>query len=111
MLIVFKSDAAADVIMFGDVGKKLIAAMGKDAADAKGIVTVEQLPEAAARLRALIEEEKARAAAQTEEDEEDAREAGRSGMAAPVNLAQRAWPLLEMLEFSIKDGVPVVWGV
>lgn len=111
MLIVFKSDAAADVIMFGDVAKKLIAAMGKDAADAKGIVTVEQLPEAAARLRALIEEEKARAAAQTEEDEEEAREAGRSGMAAPVNLAQRAWPLLEMLEFSIKDGVPVVWGV
>ncbi len=114
MLVTFKSDAAGDVIMFGDVAKRLIAAMGKDPADAKGIVTVAQLPEAAARLRVLIEEEKARAAAAAqaaEEDEEAAREAGHSGMAAPVNLAQRAWPLLEMLEFSIKDGVPVVWGV
>jgi formiminotetrahydrofolate cyclodeaminase len=113
MLMVFKSDAAGDVIMFGDVAKRLIAAMGKDPADAKGIVTVEQLPEAAARLRVLIEEEKARAAAAqvSEEDEEAAQEAGRTGMAAPVNLAQRAWPLLEMLEYSIKEGVPVVWGV
>lgn len=111
MLIVFKSDAAANVIMFGDVAKKLIAAMGKDGGDARGIVTVEQLPDAIARLRALIEEEKARAAAQGEEDEEAAREAGRTDMAAPVNLAQRAWPLLEMLELSVREGVPVVWGV
>jgi len=111
MLIVFKSDAAADVIMFGEVAKKLIAAIGKDPEASKGIITVAQLPEAAARLRVLIEEEKARAAAQPEEDEADAREAGRSGIGAPVNLAQRAWPLLEMLEYSIKEGVPVVWGV
>lgn len=112
MLVVFKSAAAADVIMFGEVAKKLIAAMGKDPADAKGIVTVEQLPEAAARLRVLIEEEKACAAAQAvAEDDEAAREAGQTGMAAPVNLAQRAWPLLEMLDYSIKEEVPVVWGV
>ncbi len=112
MLVVFKSAATADVIMFGEVAKKLIAAMGKDPADAKGIVTVEQLPEAAARLRVLIEEEKARAAAQAvAEDDEAAREAGHTGMAAPVNLAQRAWPLLEMLDYSIKEEVPVVWGV
>lgn len=112
MLVVFKSAAAADVIMFGEVAKKLIAAMGKDPADAKGIVTVEQLPEAAARLRVLIEEEKARAAAQAvAEDDEATREAGHTGMAAPVNLAQRAWPLLEMLDYSIKEEVPVVWGV
>ena len=111
MLVTFKSAASADVIMFGDAAKKLIAILGKDPDDAKGIVTVEQLPEAIARLRAAIEEDRARQAARGEADEEAEREAGRSGMAAPVSLAQRAWPLLEMLELSQREDVPVVWGV
>lgn len=113
MLIVFKSDAAADVIMFGDVGKKLLSILGKDMDVAKGIVTVEQLPDAIARLHAAIDEDKARQAARGEDEDEDGDAAGpeRSGMAAPVGLAQRAWPLLEMLEASQKEGVPVVWGV
>jgi hypothetical protein len=31
-------------------------------------------------------------------------------MAAPVSFHQRAWPLLEMLEYSLKEGKPVTWG-
>jgi hypothetical protein len=114
MLFVFKSAAAADVIMFGDVAKKLIAIIGKDPEDAKGIVTVEQLPDAIQRLRAAIDEDKARQAAhaQDEDDEkDDAAASDKRGMAAPVGLAQRAWPLLDMLEASQKEAVPVVWGV
>lgn len=111
MLFTFKSDAAADVLMLGDAAKKLIAILGKDASDTKGIVTVDQLPDAIARLRAAIEEDRARHPAQTEDDEAADREAGRTGMAAPVSLAQRAWPLLDMLEQSQRAGVPVVWGV
>lgn len=109
MLVTFKSAAAADVIMFGDVAKKLIEIMGKDPSDGKGIVTVEQIPEAMARLRSAIEEDKARQATHNQE-EEDA-EQGKTGMAAPVGLAQRAWPLLDMLEYSQQEAVPVVWGV
>lgn len=109
MLFTFRSDADADVIMFGDVAKRLVEILGKDPQDAKGIVTVEQLPDAIARLRAAIEEDKARQTAVAEEDEEE--DPDRRGMAAPVNLAQRAWPLLTMLERSHKEGVPVVWGV
>ncbi|QDF99105.1 hypothetical protein CJ010_22460 [Azoarcus sp. DD4] len=111
MLFTFKSDAAAEVLMLGDAAKKLIALIGKDADDAKGIVTVEQLPDAIARLRRAIEEDRARHAHPTEEQEAADREAGRTGMAAPVSLAQRAWPLLDMLEQSQRAGVPVVWGV
>ncbi|MBL8443332.1 MAG: DUF1840 domain-containing protein [Zoogloeaceae bacterium] len=111
MLITFKSDAAADVIMLGDPAKKLIEIMGKDPEDAKGIVTVVQLPETIARLKAAIDEDKARRANTTLEEEEAAAEQGKTGMAAPVGLAQRAWPLLDMLEYSQKEGVPVVWGV
>lgn len=111
MLYTFKSDAAADVLMFGDAARKLVTLLGKDADDAKGIVTVEQLPDAIARLRAAIEEDRARQTPPSEEKEAADREAGRTGMAAPVSLAQRAWPLLDMLEQSQRAGVPVVWGV
>lgn len=111
MLFTFKSDAAAEVLMLGDAAKKLIALIGKDPEDAKGIVTVEQLPDAITRLRRAIEEDRARHAPPTEEQEAADREAGRTGMAAPVSLAQRAWPLLDMLEQSQRAGVPVVWGV
>ena len=112
MLFTFKAAAAADVIMFGDIAKKLVTILGKDPTDAKGIVTVEQLPDAIARLRKAIDEDKARQAQQTQDEDEDAEpDPERSGMAAPVGLAQRAWPLLEMLELSQKEGVPVVWGV
>ncbi|ANQ86833.1 DUF1840 domain-containing protein [Azoarcus olearius] len=111
MLYTFKSDAAAEVLMLGDAARKLIAILGKDATDTQGIVTVEQLPDAISRLRAAIEEDRARNAGRNEDDEAADREAGRTGMAAPVSLAQRAWPLLDMLEQSQRAKVPVVWGV
>jgi len=111
MLFVFKSDASADVIMFGDAARNLLSILGKDPHDAKGIVTVEQLPEAIKRLTAAIEDDKARQASRRPDQEEKDADAGRVGIAAPVSLAQRAWPLLDMLQQSSKEGVPVVWGV
>jgi hypothetical protein len=108
MLFTFKSDAAGDVLMFGDVAKKLIAILGKDPADSKGIITVEQLPGAISRLRAAIDEDKARQVGG--DDDEDEVVPDKTGMGAPVGLAQRAWPLLDMLEASQKEGVPVIWG-
>lgn len=110
MLITFKSAAGADVIMFGDIAKKLVAILGKDPQDGKGIVTVEQLPDAIARLRAAIDEDKTRQAGHAQ-DEDDEPDPEHRGMAAPVSLAQRAWPLLDLLQLSQKEGVPVVWGV
>jgi len=111
MLFVFKSEASADVVMFGEVARKLIAVVGKDPEDAKGIITVEQLPEAIARLNDAIAADKAGQATRSADQEEQEAEAGHTGMAAPVSFAQRAWPLLDMLQLSRKHGVPVVWGV
>ncbi|MCK2095970.1 DUF1840 domain-containing protein [Thauera aromatica] len=112
MLVTFKSAASADVIMFGAVARTLIDILGKTASGDSGIVTVPQLPEAITRLRAAIDEDRARQAERPHDPdaEAQAREAGRSGMAAPVSLAQRAWPLLDMLEASLRENVPVVWG-
>ena len=111
MLVTFKSAAGADVIMFGDIAKRLVAILGKDPQDAKGIVTVEQLPGAIARMRTAIDEDKALHKAAAQDDDEDDPDPERHGMAAPVSLAQRAWPLLDLLQLAQKEGVPVVWGV
>ncbi|MBI1906035.1 MAG: DUF1840 domain-containing protein [Rhodocyclales bacterium] len=114
MLITFKSKASADVIMFGEPAQRLIELLGKDASShAKGIVTVDQLPGAIARLQAAIAEDKAQQQAAREAEAQADVEADpeQRGMAAPVGLAQRAWPLLDMLQTAQREGVPVVWGV
>jgi erythromycin esterase-like protein len=111
MLITFKSRTGADVLMLGDSGQKLLAVLGKDASDPRGILTAEQLPAAIARLKAAIAEEKARATPKSATTEEAEREAGHTGMAAPVSLAQRAWPLLDLCERALADNTPVTWGV
>ena len=110
MLYTFKSAASADVLMLGEPAKKLVALIGKDPADTQGIVTVEQLPGAIAAVKAAIESDKARLAEQASEaadpDENDAKPSG-----GGVSFFQRAVPLLELLERSLKDKVPVTWGV
>ncbi len=110
MIVTFQSPASGDVIMFGDVAHRMMELMGKEAST-QGIVTVEQLPDAIARLRAAIEEDKAKRAALTE-DELPNFEIGEGGVKRPyVSLAQRAAPLLELLDWSLKKQKPVVWGV
>jgi hypothetical protein len=110
MIVIFKSQATADVIMFGDVAKRMMEIMGKEVAE-KGIITVEQLPEAITRMKAAIAEDKRHRAGLTDEDMPQ-HETGEGGVKRPfVNLVQRAVPLLEMLEWSLKENKPVVWGV
>lgn len=110
MLYTFSSAASADVLMFEGPAQKLIGLIGKDSADHQGIVTVAQLPAAINALQRAIEEERARLAERNQtQDEAAEREAGRSGMTAPVNLAQRAWPLLDMLQTALRAEVVVTW--
>ena len=112
MIVTFQSAASGDVIMFGDVAKRMMELMGKAVTD-KGIVTVEQLPEAIARLKAAIEEDKRQRAGLQDEDLPATEPVGdgAKGSRPFVSLAQRALPLLELLEWSLKKKKPVVWGV
>ena len=109
MIITFQSAAAGDVIMFGDVAQRMMEIMGKEAGS-KGIVTVEELPAAIAKLRAAMAADKADHAravnADWPQNELDSRDEK-----VPVSLTQRAVPLIELLELSLKKGRPVVWGV
>ncbi|MDR0563346.1 MAG: DUF1840 domain-containing protein [Azoarcus sp.] len=113
MLTAFRSKAGFDVLMFGDTAKELLTLFGKSSDDPQGIITTEQMPNAIARLEAAVDAERARQNAKTT-DERDAEEeadieAGNVGMAASVNFAQRAWPLLDLLRRSHAAGEPVLW--
>jgi hypothetical protein len=63
--------ASGDVIMFEKNGKEMLSVLGKDPADAKGIVTVEQLPGAIAAVKAAIEADKAASAEQPDDADKD----------------------------------------
>lgn len=109
-IVTFKSAAAADVIYFGDVARRMMELMGKDP-EPKGIVTVEQLPGAVARLKSAIQEDRERHR-KLVQDEERSTEAAEGGGTRPaVSLTQRALPLLALLEDSLREKKPVVWGV
>lgn len=107
MLIIFKSAASGDVIMFDKNGKQMLEIIGKDKDDGKGIVTVEQLPAAIEKLKAAVQEDKAR---QAEQGGEAPGVDPKTG-AQLISLAQRAVPLIELMEYSLRDKVPVTWGV
>ncbi len=113
MLITFKSKAGADVLMFGDAAQQLLTLLDKDCKATQGIITVEQLPAAIARLESAIEAESAqkitKSVDEREAEEEAEIEAGRIGMAAIVNLAQRAWPLLDLMRCARAAKAPVIW--
>ena len=106
MLITFRSDAEAEVLMLGEHAQVVLELLGKDPASPEGIITVAQLPEAIRTLQEAIAHDRA-AARSDDADDQDADTPG--GMAAPVALAARAWPLLNMLQASERDSVPVIW--
>lgn len=100
MLITFQSPAFADVMLFGTVAKQLMEIIGKTPAD-RGIVTVEDLPAAIDKLKALVG---ANARPESRPIPDD-------GAEPAIGMVQRALPLLELFEWSLKRDVPVVWGV
>jgi hypothetical protein len=106
MLFTFTSANNADLIMHEKSGKEILSLLGKSPEDARGIITIEQLPEAIATLQKAVVADKARPqepAANPNKIETDDE--------PPVSLAQRAAPFVDMLERAAKAGEPVVWGV
>lgn len=107
MLITFKSHAAQDLIMMNDLAVTLLGIIGKQVGE-RGVITKEELPRAIHRLEAAVQQ--ARHADTTDtgthrdtDDEYDQEE--------PLHLGQRAYPLLDMLRASQREGCDVLWGV
>jgi hypothetical protein len=109
MLVTFNSKAGPDIVMFGDVAKRLLQLIGKEPGD-QGVVTAEQLPEAIARLKAAIAADKAARVGKTVEELPAYEPTADGGTRPYVNLANRALPLLDLFERSLRSDTPVVWG-
>ena len=101
----FKSKADSDLIMMAPVGDQILRILGREPA-AKGIIEVAALPGAIRALEeALAAAELARRDARRSDEDDDERGA------EAVGLAQRAWPMLEMMRRSLAEHADIVWGV
>lgn len=101
MLVTFKSDAYAHITLFGDVAVRLLKMMGQSG-KVPGALLAEDVPEALERLRSAIDVHNELPAAESPgEDDGDGEPA--------VSLANRALPLIELLEAAAKAGTYVMW--
>ncbi|EKZ99490.1 MAG: DUF1840 domain-containing protein [Burkholderiaceae bacterium] len=106
MLITFKSHAAQDLIMMKDLAITLLGIIGKHLGE-RGVIKADEMPAAIRKLEAAVQDAKkvhpAEATVHPGKDDEREEE--------PLHLGQRAYPFLDMLRESVKEGADVMWGV
>ncbi len=105
MLYKFKSDAGADVIMLEVTGRHVLEIMGKSS-DAKGILLPEHMPAAKAAIEAAIAKEE-----QAHKPSDEPSDEPTDQVRQHISLRTRAWPLVSLIESSLKYKVPITWGV
>ena len=105
MIYQFRSKAGPDVIMLADLTQRIFEILGRPL-EARGILTVEQLPALIIALETAILkdlEERAKSNTADQENTEKPKLADR--------LGQRAYPFLELMKQSKAKDEPVMWGV
>ena len=119
MLVRLTSSTSGKMIMFAEHAHDLFGWIGKECV-AHGVFTMEQLPEAIARLRHGVEEEKRAlkktaeetlakerdAANEADENDNDKKNKPRE---EAIPLGQRAQPLIRLMEWTSKEGGFIVW--
>ena len=109
-LVVFRSKAAGEIYMFAETARRIFDILGKDDTP-RGVITADQVPDALARLTAAVDAEKEALRAAQKQSDEAERRGDEAAAARAVSLAQRAFPLIEMLRAAQKKKVDVTWGV
>ena len=97
MLVRFDSKAGT-ITMFGDVAKQLLRLMGQSGA-VPGALLAQDIPSAVERLRQGISGQAEKIPPRNTKDEGE----------PPVNVHQRAFPLIELLERAAKQKADVIW--
>lgn len=104
MLIKFKTDAYADITMFGDIAKRLLKMMGHSGT-VPGAILADDVPTALDRLQRRVKESPAEnteaSNASNDSREEDPEE--------HVSLGNRALPLIELLTAAKAKHRDVMW--
>lgn len=96
MLVRFDSKSG-QITMFGDVAVALLKMMGQSGS-VPGAILAGDIPPAVERLRKAVGAAREPDANQERDDEEP-----------KVNLRQRAFPLIELLERAAQDAADVIW--
>lgn len=108
MLVTFSSKAGADILMLGPHAKTLLKIIGKSEDKdllTRGVIMPNQIDAAITQLTQAI-------AAQPKhepQDQEEETELRRDPLSIPVGLAQRAYPLIDLLKRAQTQNVPVLW--
>jgi len=113
MLVKFNSSTSGQIMMFSPAARQLLEILHKDCS-ARGVITTEQLPEAIERLRTAVAggrygdtdtpPHQATVPAKNDDSNGDKGEGG-----PPIGLAQRAFPLIELLEWTRKEDGFILW--
>ncbi|MCB1826006.1 MAG: DUF1840 domain-containing protein [Candidatus Competibacteraceae bacterium] len=107
MLVTFRTDVHADILMFGDIAVQLLKLMGHSGA-VPGALLADDVPAALERLRQAVAAQPATIPEQADrvdddnDDQDDERE-------PPVALAHRALPLIELLAAAAAEHCDVLW--
>ncbi|MBU3579076.1 DUF1840 domain-containing protein [Polynucleobacter sp. 73C-SIWE] len=105
MIYQFRSKAGPDVIMLGDLAKRIFDILGRPL-EPRGILTVEHLPALITALETAILkdlEERSKTQDEAKESTEKPKLTDR--------LGQRAYPFLELMKQAKAKDEPVMWGV
>jgi hypothetical protein len=109
-LVVFRSKAAGEIFMFAETARRIFDIIGRQEAP-RGVITAEQVPDALRKLVAAVDEEKEQIKAAKEDAELQDKQGEGTVQQQPVTLAQRAFPLIEMLRAAQTKNVDVTWGI
>lgn len=113
MLIIFKSKAAAEVIMYKEHIAVVLEMLGKNLE--RGVITAAETSYAIQQIEKLVEEDKQQRKLQERtkgnEEDEDLDEFEKKKKLDTVTLSARLFPLLEMLRAANKKQTDVLWGV
>jgi hypothetical protein len=101
MLVTFQTKAYANITMFGEVAKQLLKLMGHSGT-VPSAIGADDVPAALEKLRRAVESLPASEKKAAQDDES-------SGAPTRVGLAQRAFPLLELLKAAAAEKCPVSW--
>ncbi|HET6718900.1 MAG TPA: DUF1840 domain-containing protein [Rhodocyclaceae bacterium] len=99
MLVKFQSSTSGEIMMFAETARTLLGVLKKECTS-RGVITLEQLPDEIALLRAAVERDHS---AGNTTDESD------SGDELPVGFSQRAAPFLELLQRTLQREGYVMW--
>ena len=102
MMVIFRSKAHADILMFGDIAIQLLKLMGHSGT-VPGALLAEDVAEALAHLKKTVAM-KNPASADVSNNVQDENSDERT-----VDLAHRALPLIELLSSAVTTKCDVMW--